>query len=96
MENENDEKFERYNPQHPLPKELQKMERDETVCKYCGVSYLIHNEIKALEEVLKQTKDELEHYKGMEGREKKLKEELQQMKKENTDLQNDLTIKESV
>ena len=46
-------KFERYVPKNPLPDEIQKMERDETVCKYCGVSYLIHNEIKALEEKLK-------------------------------------------
>ena len=29
------------------------MSRDETICRYCGVSYLIHNEIKALEAKLK-------------------------------------------
>ena len=39
--------------EHPLPEEIRKMARDETVCKFCGVSYLIHNEIKALEDKLK-------------------------------------------
>ena len=58
------EKLERYIPEHPLPEEVQKMERDETVCKYCGISYLIHNEIKALEDELKRTQEELEHFKG--------------------------------
>lgn len=44
-------------PEHPLPDEIRDMERDETVCKFCGVSYLIHNEIKALEDKLKLTED---------------------------------------
>ena len=35
---------------HPLPDDILKMKRDETVCKFCGVSYLIHSEIKALED----------------------------------------------
>ncbi len=39
--------------EHPLPAEIRQMARDETVCKFCGVSYLIHNEIKALEDKLK-------------------------------------------
>jgi uncharacterized protein YerC len=35
---------------HPLPDDILTMKRDETVCKFCGVSYLIHSEIKALED----------------------------------------------
>jgi hypothetical protein len=46
---EPEETFEPYNPQHPLPEEIRKMTRDDTVCQYCGVSYLIHNEIKRIE-----------------------------------------------
>ena len=45
--------FQRYTPQHPLPEEIRKMTRDDTVCQYCGVSYLIHTEIKKLEDKLK-------------------------------------------
>lgn len=61
------------------------MTRDDTVCQYCGVSYLIHTEIKALEDRLKATEKELEHYKGREDREARLlveKEELLLHKKE--------------
>ncbi|CAD5110747.1 DgyrCDS117 [Dimorphilus gyrociliatus] len=57
-------------PEHPLPDEIQDMERDETVCKFCGVSYLIHNEIKALEDKLKLTEERLKHLEGCEDREK--------------------------
>ena len=35
--------------EHPLPEEIQNMDRDDTVCKFCGVSYFIHHEIKKLE-----------------------------------------------
>ena len=54
-DNHNDEEdnIARLELQHPLPEEIRKMARDETVCKFCGVSYLIHNEIKALEDKLK-------------------------------------------
>ena len=51
-------------PEHPLPEEIRKMKRDETVCKFCGVSYLIHNEIKALEDKLAACQKELERYRG--------------------------------
>ena len=51
-------------PEHPLPEEIRKMARDETVCKFCGVSYLIHNEIKALEDKLRAAEKELKHLRG--------------------------------
>lgn len=95
MENGVDqEEFEKYTPKNPLPHEIQKMKRDETVCKYCGVSYLIHNEIKALEEKLKKTETELETLKGCEAREEELKERIEKMKEENTDIKRNLEAKE--
>ena len=66
-------------PQHPLPEEIQKMERDETVCKFCGVSYLIHNEVKALQERLAEAEKQMKYYKGSVEREKVLKEKLEKM-----------------
>ena len=69
-------------PQHPLPDEIQKMKRDETVCKFCGVSYLIHNEVKALQEKLAEAEKQMEYYKGSVEREKVLKEKMEKMKAE--------------
>jgi hypothetical protein len=51
MDGENN--FERHVPVHPLPDEIQKMGKDDTVCQFCGVSYLIHREIKKLEDRIK-------------------------------------------
>lgn len=42
--------IERLPLEHPLPEEIQKMEIDDTVCQFCGVSYFIHREVKMLEE----------------------------------------------
>ena len=53
IEEVDEKEFLKFTPQHPLPDEIRKMTRDDTVCQYCGVSYLIHSEIKALEEKLK-------------------------------------------
>jgi hypothetical protein len=69
-------------PQHPLPDEIQKMKRDETVCKFCGVSYLIHNEMKALQEKLAEAEKQMEFYKGSVEREKVLKEKMEKMEAE--------------
>lgn len=70
------------NQQHPLPEEIKKMGRDETVCKFCGISYLIHNEIKALEDKLKAAEEELVFYRGMEGRESLLKQKICELENE--------------
>ena len=64
--------FERYSPQHPLPEEIQNLPRDDTVCRYCGISYLIHREIKILEEKIKEMEEELEKCRGCEQRETEL------------------------
>ena len=72
-----DDKLEVVHPVHPLPDEIRQMKRDETVCKYCGVSYLIHNEIKLLENRLKAAEAELTNLRGREDREKALTLELE-------------------
>jgi len=56
--------MEHYTPVHPLPEEIQKMPKDDTVCQFCGVSYLIHREIKALEDKLAKTEAELTRLRG--------------------------------
>ena len=65
--------------EHPLPEEIRKMNRDETVCKFCGVSYLIHNEIKALEDKLRACQNELKKYQGCEEREEKLQLQISKL-----------------
>jgi len=88
--------MERPSLQHPLPEEIQKMKRDETICKFCGVSYLIHNEIKALEDKLRAAEDELAFYHGIEEREEKLKAEIMELEKKIDHLQQETSAKDAV
>ncbi|KAM8953137.1 protein LEKR1 [Pelodytes ibericus] len=69
-------------PEHPLPEEIQKMSRDETVCKYCGVSYLILHEFKLMEDKMKAMEKELKLYQGSIEREKILQEERKRLSQE--------------
>ncbi|OXB63136.1 hypothetical protein ASZ78_000368, partial [Callipepla squamata] len=55
------------------------MPRDQTVCKYCGVSYLILHEFKVMEEKIKAMEKEMKFYEGSVEREKGLREELQSL-----------------
>ncbi|XP_010583301.1 PREDICTED: leucine-, glutamate- and lysine-rich protein 1 [Haliaeetus leucocephalus] len=55
------------------------MSRDETVCKYCGVSYLILHEFKVMEEKVKAMEKEIKFYEGSIEREKGLQAELQSL-----------------
>ncbi|XP_026711030.1 leucine-, glutamate- and lysine-rich protein 1 isoform X3 [Athene cunicularia] len=64
---------------HPLPEEIRKMSRDETVCKYCGISYLILHEFKVMEEKVKAMEKEIKFYEGSIEREKGLQAELQSL-----------------
>ncbi|GFS09114.1 leucine-, glutamate- and lysine-rich protein 1-like [Elysia marginata] len=89
-DNSEDNDFTHYTPQHPLPEEIKKLARDDTVCKYCGVSYLIHNEIKALEDKLATQEKELTKLRGQEEREELLKKENSLLKDQRNDLQHSL------
>ncbi|XP_025040646.2 protein LEKR1 isoform X2 [Pelodiscus sinensis] len=53
------------------------MSRDETVCKYCGVSYLILHEFKLMEDKVKAMEKEMKFYEGSVDREKRLQAQLQ-------------------
>ncbi|XP_008140448.2 protein LEKR1 [Eptesicus fuscus] len=68
--------MDRHVPMHALPEEIQKMPPEEKVCKYCGVSYLILHEFKAMEEKVKAMEKEMKFYQGSVEREKKLQEKL--------------------
>ncbi|KAM8816968.1 protein LEKR1 isoform 1-T1 [Rhynchonycteris naso] len=68
--------MDRHIPMHALPEEIQKMSPEEKVCKYCGVSYLILHEFKAMEEKVKAMEKEMKFYQGSVDREKKLQEKL--------------------
>ncbi|XP_020925365.1 leucine-, glutamate- and lysine-rich protein 1 isoform X1 [Sus scrofa] len=71
--------MDRHVPMHALPEEIQKMSPEEKVCKYCGVSYLILHEFKAMEEKVKVMEKEMKFYQGSVEREKRLEEKLQSL-----------------
>ncbi|KAA0189449.1 hypothetical protein FBUS_08423 [Fasciolopsis buskii] len=48
-----------YRPKFPLPDDLNLLPRDQTVCRYCGVSYLVLSEIKQLEERIEHQSGEI-------------------------------------
>ncbi|XP_051874362.1 LOW QUALITY PROTEIN: protein LEKR1 [Pristis pectinata] len=91
--------MEHHIPVHPLPEDIQQMPQNETVCKYCGVSYLIHHEFKLMEEKLKAMEAELEFYRDSVAREKKLQRELcsinqcmEQLKNDNQEKKESLNL----
>ncbi|CAF1140819.1 unnamed protein product [Didymodactylos carnosus] len=88
------EQFERYTPRFPLPDEIQNMNRNETVCQFCGVSYLIHNEIKALEAKCQKLETELAYYAGITSREQALEQTIQNQRLKNNELEILLAVKD--
>jgi hypothetical protein len=86
------ERFERYTPQFPLPADITSMSREDTVCQFCGVSYLIHNEIKALEMKCQKLEADLTYYAGITSREAKLEQLLQTERTRIADLDSVIAI----
>lgn len=78
--------MERFIPEHPLPTEIQEMPKDDTVCQFCGVSYLIHSEMKALEERVKEAERKMQYYVESVEREEKLKVKVASMEEESDKL----------
>ncbi|XP_065679466.1 girdin isoform X3 [Hydra vulgaris] len=68
-----------YQPEHPLPDSIKNMSRCETVCQFCGISYLIHSEIKMLQSELKEHKREIERLKEFDAREVLLKNDISRL-----------------
>eukprot|EP00943_MAST-04B_sp_MAST-4B-sp1_P004661 g4661.t1 len=62
-----------------LPKEVQEMERQDTVCKFCGVSYLVFSEIKELEKRLEDSENKIKQYSKRLKDFEKLKRQLDQL-----------------
>ena len=62
-----------------LPKEVQEMERQDTVCKFCGVSYLVFSEIKELEKRLEDSENKIKQYSKRLKDFDKLKRKLDQL-----------------
>uniref|UniRef100_K7EBE0 Leucine, glutamate and lysine rich 1 n=1 Tax=Ornithorhynchus anatinus TaxID=9258 RepID=K7EBE0_ORNAN len=85
--------MDRHIPVHALPEEIQKMPRDETVCKYCGISYLILHEFKDMEEKMKAMEKEMKFYQGSVEREKTLQEKLQSLSQDFQEYKSDCESK---
>ena len=64
-------------------------------CRYCGVSYLIHSEIKALEKKVKNLEKQLENYQGSVEREARLKEELLALQEQRGEFEMTITVKDA-
>ncbi|KAG7480381.1 hypothetical protein JOB18_049664 [Solea senegalensis] len=64
-------------PIYPLPEEIKKMERSDTVCQYCGISYLIYHEFHQLNTRLAQLEMELQGLRETAQREKAQREALE-------------------
>jgi len=86
----NNEAGERHVPKHPLPKEIQNMPQSETVCQFCGVSYLIHHEIKKLEEKITLLEKQLVGYNDMKNQKNDLNQKIDKNKNEISQLKQSL------
>ncbi|KAG2462252.1 LEKR1 protein, partial [Polypterus senegalus] len=64
-------------PPRLFPKGTHIMDPEETVCRYCGVSYLIHHEFKMMEEKMKAMELEMELYRASVENERRLQGDIQ-------------------
>ena len=84
MSDENGIQFTR--AEHELPAEITSMSLDETVCKYCGISYLIHREVSKLQDQVKKLTTELDLSNLERKNAKHIIEDYERLKVENIQL----------
>ena len=70
------EELEIKRPEHPLPDELEKLDESETVCKFCGISYLIHREVAKLKDELEKTQQKMKEMEDLVANAERYKSEL--------------------
>ena len=58
------EGFQHYVPEKELPEEIQNLPREETKCRSCGVSYLVHHEVAKLEKEVGKLREPAGHQDG--------------------------------
>ena len=66
------------------------MPQSETVCQFCGVSYLIHHEIKKLEEKITLLEKQLVGYNDMKNQKNDLNQKIDKNKNEISQLKQSL------
>ena len=66
----------------PLPEELQNLSKDESICKFCGIPYLILHEVKTLQDRNKDLEKKLVDYEEAINIRASLEEELAKAKTE--------------
>ena len=77
--------YEKYVPEKELPEEIRSLPKEETKCKFCGVSYLVHHEVKALETQLRNVQSTLDNFLT----ERKQLNELKDLRSQLNNLQNE-------
>ena len=70
------EELEITRPEHPLPDELENLDESETVCKFCGISYLIHREVAKMKDELEKTRQKMKEMEDLVNNAERYKSEL--------------------
>ena len=64
----------------PLPKELQNLPKDESLCTYCGIPYLILHEVRDLQTKNADLENRLKNYNSMKEKFTSMEDELAKAK----------------
>lgn len=78
--------YQKYKPEKELPEGIRSLPPEETKCKFCGVSYLVHHEVKKLENQLERVQSELDEFHAERTRLKEIPDLKSQVKKLNDEV----------